>query len=246
MEWFKTQGEKIIFTGTLMKAFIPQDYFDMNIAQDYGGEHIEVLGLFNVKFYSDKEGKKQVGKLETVNIPTNINIYPSSIETEELELVPGTGVNRYQVMTFYGNEPFTDKFIIMKSKAAESFLNILEGGKIPPTIPYDKIFDIWTANMRLNGVNMPDVPSSSREMIIAEKYRDKKNPAFRFGIRAGKDPRTSMYDYVAANPRMLTKYSSTFAGFTFEDFDSMVTNGMNISKSGRKQVESPIEPIIKY
>lgn len=246
MEWFKVVGEKIIFTGQVMKAYIPQEYFKMNVAQDYGGDHIEVLGLFNVRFFSDKEGKKPIGNLETVNIPTNINIYPSDTVTEELELVKGVGVDKYQVMTFYGGEPFTDKYIIQNSKAAESFLNILEGGKIPPTIPYDKLFDIWTMNMTLNGVAMKDVPYSSREMILAEKYRDKKNPAYRFGIRAGKDPRTSMYDYIAANPRMLTKYSSTFAGFTFEDFDTMVTNGLNISKSGRKQIESPMEPLLKY
>lgn len=244
--YFKTAGEKIIFTGKLMKAYIPQEYFDMGIAMDYGGDHIETLGLFNAKFFNDIEGTKQIGGLETVNIPTSINIYPSSIETEEVELVKEVGTAKYQVMKFFGNEPFTDKFIIQKSKSTEKFLNVLENGKIPPTIPYNRIFEIWTMNMALNGVKMPDVPASSREMILAEKYRDKKNPAFRFGIRAGKDPKTSMYDYIAVSPRTLTKYSSTFAGFIFEDFDTMVTNGLNISKSGRKQIESPIEPIIKY
>lgn len=246
MGYFKTEGDRIIFTGTAMEAYIPQDYFDMNIAMDYGGEHIETLGLFNVKFFSDADCTKQIGGLETVNIPTSINVYPNSIEVKEMELIKEVGVAKYQILRFLNGEAFTDKFIIQKSKSAESFMNLLENGKIPPTIPYNKLFEIWTANMTLNGVKMPDVPYSSREMILAEKYRDKKNPAFRFGIRAGKDPKTSMYDYKAVSARSLTKYSSTFAGFTFEDFDSMVTNGLNNSKSGRKQIASPIEPIIKY
>lgn len=245
--FFKTEGEKIILFGAAsMLAYIPLDFFDMDIAQDYGGEHFECLGLFNVEFFSDSDATKRIGKLETLNLPTTINLYPSSSDIRDIELIKEVGVVRYQVMKFLKGEPVTDKYIIQNSKAVEGFMNLIESGKIPRTVPYDKLFGIWTTNMRLNGVAMSDVPSSSREMILAEKYRDKKNPAFRFGIKAGKDPKTSMYDYTPASARTLTKYSSTFSGFTFEDFDTMVTNGLNISKSGRKQTDSPIEPIIKY
>ena len=247
MDFFSAKDEKIYLTGaTSMLAYIPQDYFDGGIAEEFGGDHISTLGVFNAEFFSDPDATKRIGKLETVNIPTKINIYPSSQEAREIELIPGTGPIMYQVLKFFKNEPFTDKFTIKSSNSASDFVNIMESGKLPRTIPYDKIYAIWTMNMEMNGVAMPEVPSASREMMIAEKHRDIKNTAFRFGIRAGKDPKVSLYDYKAVSARALTKYSSTFAGVTFEDFDSMVINGLNNSKSGRKQIQSPIEPVIKY
>ena len=245
--YFKVVGEKIILDGaTAMLAYIPMDYFESDIALDYGGEYIETLGLFNIEFFNDVDCTKKVGKLETLKIPTTINIYPSSSEIRDIELVPGTGVTKYQVFKFLKGDILTNRFIVQNSKAVERFMNLIEGGKIPGTVPYDKLFDIWTMNMNMNGVSMSEVPSTSREMILAEKYRDKKNPAYRFGMIAGKNPKVSMYDYVPVSARTLTKYSSTFAGLTFEDFDSMVINGINASTSGRKQIESPVEPLIKY
>lgn len=245
-KWFKASGEDIIFTGTCMEAYIPVEYFNMGIAVEYGGDCVEVLGLFNVRFFNDVEAKKPIGKLETVNIPTNIKVYPVSFENREMQLVDDVEPSGYVVLKFFKDDVFTNKYIIKKSKNAEAFLKVLENGKIPRTIPYDRLFDIWTRNMRMNGVAMPDVPASNREMIIAEIYRDKKNPADRFAYRIGKDPKTSQYAYIPANSRTLTKYNSTFAGITFEDVDTMITNGLNISKTNRKQTESPIEQIIKY
>lgn len=244
--WFKAKGDNILFTGVCMEAYIPIEYFNMGIAVEYGGECIEVLGLFNCRFFSDVEAKKPIGKLETVNIPTVIRVYPTSFENKEMKLVEDVEPSGYTILKFYTNDVFADKPIIKKSKNAEAFLKVLENGKIPRTIPYDKLFDIWTKNMVMNGVAMPDVPASNREMIIAEIYRDKENPADRFAMRIGKNPKTSPYSYIPANSRTLTKYNSTFAGVTFEDVDTMLTNGLNIAKTGRKQTESPIERIIKY
>lgn len=243
---FKMVGEQIVFTGTLMEAYIPTAYYDMGIATEYGGERVEVLGLFNARFFSDEDGKKPIGELATINIPTTINVYPSTTENRTIQLIKDVDEDTYKVLKFYNGSTFTDKYIIKKAKNAEAFLKVLESGKIPRTIPYEKIIEIWTTNMQMNDVTMPDVPMSNREMIVAEIYRDRKNPAYRYGIRAGKNPGISSYDYIPANSRTLTKYSSTFAGLTFEDFDTMVTNGLNISKSGRKQAQSPIEEIIKY
>ncbi|MBO5632172.1 MAG: hypothetical protein J5965_24200 [Aeriscardovia sp.] len=247
MGYFTKQGDRIYLTGAAsMLAYIPIEYFDTGISVEYGGDHISTIGLFNVEFFSDMDSTKRIGKVETVNLPAKINIYPTSQDVKEVELIPGTGAVKYRVFTFLKGEPFTDTFIVKSSNSASDFVNLMEAGKLPRTIPYDQIYSIWTMNMVMNGVAMPEVASSVREMMIAEKHRSIKNTAIRFGMIAGKDGKVSMYDYKPASARDLTKYSSTFAGLTFEDFDTMVINGLNNSKTGRKQVQSPIEPVIKY
>ena len=245
--YFKKDKDGIIFTGVYMKVFIPISFFDMKVAVDVGGDTVEVIGIFNIAVYSDREGTKG-GKIDTLKLPSVINIYPpgGDFKEEELELIPGTGVERYRIYDFYQGDKFTDLNYIKKSSGAERFLNILEAGKIPHTIPYDRIFDLWTRNMEMNGVSMPYVSSSSRETIVAELSRYKKDPRTRFGIVAGKDTKLSLYDYLMVNARTLSKYSSTFASISFEDFDTMVTNGANTAKSSKEQNTSPIEEIIKF
>lgn len=245
-KFFKEQGDTIIFTGVYMEGYIPMSFFDSDIAVEYGGERIETMGLFNVKFFSDTEGKNQIGGLETINIPTTINIYPSSTKVEDISFVAGSEPEKYRVVQFYTGDVFTDLDIVKNNKNAERFLKILEAGKLPRTLRYRDVFDIWTKNMEINGVYMPDVPSANREAIVAELYRYDKQPADTFASHIGKDPKMSQYAYIPVNARTLTKYSSTFAGVTFEDFDTMVTNGININRSGRKENASPIEEIIKY
>ncbi len=248
-KWFKTDGEHIKFIGTCAQMDVPQSYFDMKIAAEYGGECFEVLAVCNIRFFSDVEATKPIGGLETVNIPTPIKLYPSGVEAKTMKLLPNMEEEEeeaYRVLTFYKDDVFTDKFIIQSSSNAEKFLKVLENAKLPRTIQYSSIYDIWTRNMVMNNVTMPDIPASNREMIVAEIYRYKKVPQDRFSLHIGKDPKMSQYEYIPANSRTLTKYNSTFAGITFEDMDTMITNGLNISKNKKKQTISPIEEIIKY
>ena len=243
MNYFVKKNDKIVLNVPSAIAYVPVEYLDSGLLTDFGGEYYKVLGLFYIDFFSDTNATKKILNTRIFNIPTEINIYPVSNEIKDVEI---NGVTeKYFLFKFLQNNAVTDVFIIQSSKAVESFASLLEAGKLPK-VPYDKVYDIWTTNMRLNNVLMSDVPSSSREMMVAEKYRDKSNPSLRFGIKVGKNPKISMYDYITVNARTLTKYSSTFAGITFEDFDSMVINGLIVSKSGRKQIESPIEKTIKY
>lgn len=55
-----------------------------------------------------------------------------------------------------------------------------------------------------------------------------------------------MTDYLIANFRDICKYNSIFSSITFEDFDTMVGAALNVSRTNRKQIESPVEKIMKY
>lgn len=225
-----------------MEAYIPQYYFEKELALEYGGEYIKLMGLFNFLVFSDVEGTKQIGKLETFNLPTMINMYPRSFETRNISLIKGMDVEPYTVLKFYNGDTVTKLDIIQNSMNCDLFLRM----KIPQTVPYNEILNVWRTNMTLNGVDMLNIPSVVFEIVMSEKYRNPKNPQERFGQIAGANPSISMTDYLIANFRDICKYNSIFSSITFEDFDTMVGAALNVSRTNRKQIESPVEKIMKY
>ena len=225
-----------------MEAYIPQYYFEKELALEYGGEYIKLMGLFNFLVFSDVEGTKQIGKLETFNLPTMINMYPRSFETRNISLIKGMDVEPYTVLKFYNGDTVTKLDIIQNSMNCDLFLRM----KIPQTVPYNEILNVWRTNMTLNGVDMLNIPSVVFEIVMSEKYRNPKNPQERFGQVAGANPSISMTDYLIANFRDICKYNSIFSSITFEDFDTMVGAALNVSRTNRKQIESPVEKIMKY
>ena len=116
-------------------------------------------------------------------------------------------------------------------------------GKIK-NIPYDKLLDVWQKNLELNDVNL-GVPSSILELIISEIYRNPKNPNEKFSKYINENPKAHKMFYRASNIREICSRNSTFAALTFEDFDTMVTASLNMNKYNKKQVESPIEKVLK-
>lgn len=239
--YLKKSGDVYVFTGEELHVYVPEDYFDKKLAVDYSS-YLSVFGLLNCQVI---KGGKHLGGLETLNLPTMINLYPTDIEPQNLSLVKGKDdKERYQVAKFYNGDKFTDVNIQQDSTNVEVFLKILTGGKVLDTIPYDKLLQVWERNLSLNGVKL-GVPSTVLEIIIREIYRDPDKPEYTFSKKLNLNPKTSMLDYRGANIREICARNSTFAALTFEDMDQMVTSSLNNSSYQKSQTESPIEKIIK-
>jgi hypothetical protein len=242
MSEFKKDGNKIIFTGKYIEVYINEYYFEKEVAEQIG-DHFKVLGVVNFRTFSDVDGKHPM-KLRTLNIPTMMITYPSGgYEIKNLDLV-GNGEERYYVLKYYNTDELCASEIAANPANFKSFFEILLAGKLPNTIPYNGLMDIWNKNFRLNNINF-DIPDSVKEIIIFKIYRWKKNPAIPFGKALADNPKLSQYDYVTMGPRDITRMDSAYAGFTFEDFDTSVIAGINTTKAGKKEVYSPIEPILK-
>src|SRR5699024_5120257 len=65
-------------------------------------------------------------------------------------------------------------------EVAGSFLNLILGGKIPTSINYSQVIDLWWRNLEIAGISYK-VPSKIFEMIIASIYRNPHNPKKRYG-----------------------------------------------------------------
>lgn len=241
-QMLKDDGENIVFNGDYMEAYIPEFYFEGKLAEDYG-QSIRVFGLFNVRTFS--KGKPM--KLETFNVPTMIYMFPSEMEKKkDLQLVPGddSDVENYRIAKFYRGNVIMPNSIPQDASNVELFLDLLTRGKVPKTIPYSQVLQVWQKNLAINGVKL-GVTSTVLEIIISEIYRNKKKPEETFSKIIGKEPSTSEFSYRTANIREICARNSTFAALTFEDMDQMITSSLNINKYNKQESSSPIEKIIK-
>lgn len=232
-------GDDIIFNGNYLECYIPEYYMDGKYAEQTGNT-LKVFGLFSLRTF---DAKGNPGKLETFALPLFISLFAVDIERRQMSLLPNREPSVYYVAKFYKGNKLMSKFIMPDSTNVEIFLNMMLRGKVPNTIPYDRIIDIWHNNLKLNNVRI-GTTSCILEIIISEIYRDINNPDNKFATVIGKDPKISQYDYKTANIREICARKSTFTAISFEDLDSMITTSLNMDDN-KEQTISPIEKIIK-
>lgn len=242
-KYFKVDGDNIIFTGPYMEAYIPEYYLKKGITQEIG-DAIKTIGVFSVITYNDPEGK-QPNPIRMLNVPIEIMTYPTSYEPVVIDLNNTGEKEIFILMKYYTNDVFCPRAVPKSLKAFEDFLAIITGGKIPSSVSYDDIFDIWEKNRNYGDADF-NVSDSIYELIISEIYRSKKNPTDRFGMIMGKDPKHSPYDYRTASPREITKLNSTFTGMIFENVDEMISASVVRAKRGTEENISPMEKVMKY
>ena len=240
--WFKKDEKVITFIGNYMEVYIPEYYEEKNAAEMVGS-NFRTLGILNFAIY-DSDKKNKIIKRGVFNLPVEIVTSPSSHRTEELDLV-GKGKEKYTVLEYYKMDVLCNSVIPCSIDSFSLCLNILLGGKLPNTIPYDAIIDVWANSFVMNGADF-DIPDLIKEFIIAQIYRDPKNYMNTFGSTLAKKPNGNQYDYITMNPRELTSSKSVFNGIVFEDMDRMLTNGVVMSKKKKGETISPMEQVLKF
>ena len=239
---FKKTDQDIIFTGNYMEVYIPNFYIEKNMAEIIG-DHFRTFGLLNFRTFADIDGEKPL-KLWLFNLPVEIYTYPSGGYDEKTLDLLGVGEEKYYIAKYYNGDILCKSKLVASKLSFRSFLEILMAGKLPPTIPYDKVMDIWQKNFLLTDVNFA-IPDVIKEIVISQIYRSKKDPSIPFAYVIGRNPNTSPYDYITASPREIVKNSSTYAGLSFEDFNQMAIAGINNNKTNKEEKASPMEAVLK-
>lgn len=227
-----------IFCNEYMELYIPMLYFNKGIAINKGAS-VETFGILYTKaFPNGTEGEMKLFNLPVV---TNFMVYDSRNETIHIN---GKAMD---VLTL---QYLKDSYIVHQTvtkgrEVANTFLDSMLSGKLPSTLNYAKIIDIWWRNLEISGISYK-VPSKIYEMIIANIYRNPSNMKQRYGQHYGKQSNPTGYDYKTENVRMVVKDLSTFSGMVFEDIGMMISNGINNSIEGVEEPVSPLEKIIHY
>ena len=173
-----------------------------------------------------------------------ITTAPSSIETAEMELNQGSGVQKYKILKYYkGNEVLESLFTIADIGNVEKFVNLLMNGNLPNTINYSTLLDLFLQNILVNKQSL-GITSVSLSAVISEVYRFKNDLSIPFRKMYATN-KAGELDYVAANSRTICANNGTFSALTFEDQDTMLVTSANKKRYNKKENESPLEKIIR-
>lgn len=240
MDVFRSDGNFIYLNASYCEFYIPMYYFDTTrrFAEDLS-DHIDVLGLFNVGIFEN-------GKLidmRTLNLPTKISIFVYDTELREVEMSNGE-LLQCKVVKYLKNAKIMQSMIFEDDSNSKDYLKFITSGNLPKIIPYSKAAQVWRKNQELNSVHF-GVSSLYLELILAVMHRNPDDLSQKFAKIASTEG-VSDYDYTTASIRQICQYNSTFTAITFEDIDSMITTSLNKARDKAKEVESPVEQIIKF
>jgi len=227
-----------IYCNDYMEIYVPKSYFETGIATNRGAS-VETLGLLYTRAYPD--GKE--GDLKLLNIPivTNFMMYESKESTIRVH---------NKSIDVLALQYIKDSYILHQTlpkgrEVAGAFVDSMLSGKLPKTLNYSKLIDIWWRNLQFSGISY-DVPSKIYEMVIASIYRNPHNMKERYGQVFGKRSDPEGYDYATGDVRSVVKNLSTFSGMVFEDIGTMISSGINNSVNNVEEQVSPLEKIIHY
>lgn len=221
-----------------MELYIPINYFENKIAINEGST-INTFGVLYVRSFPN--GNE--GPIRLFNVPTFVKIQSYQFRDGTIS-IHGKTID-VLVLEFIKDSYVLHQTIPNGREIAEQFLTTMLAGKLPKTLNYNKILDIWWKNLEIAGVNFK-VPSKIFEMIIASIYRDPENPKKRYGQTYGAQANPSGYDYKTDSVRNVVRELSTFSGMIFEDIGTMISNGINNSLDEIEEPVSPLEKIIHY
>lgn len=226
-----------LYANKYLEIYIPQSYIEYELAFNRGTFY-ETFGVCNIRGFEN--GKPE--KLQILNLPITCNFMLYESEPTSLTI---HDVSIDVLALKYAKDSYIMHQSIMKNPAnATSFLDKMLSGRLPHTLNYLNIIDIWWKNLELSGVSY-NVPSKIYELVIANIYRDPNNAKKRYGQYLGTG-KGNAYDYDTDNVREVVKNLSTFSGMTFEAIASMISSGVNNSLDNIEEPISPLEKIIHY
>ena len=241
MAYVRSDGSFLYLDVPYAEFYIPKYYFEdgYKCAEDFGST-IKTIGIMDVGIF---EGEK-LKEMKVLNIPSLIELYVTNSEDRIVKLPGDDEPTECRVLKYYKDHKIMPSFIIQDSANTQLYLSFILKGKVPAIVPYSKAMRIWEKNTSMNNTHL-GVPFVIEELILSVAYRYKQNLGIKYGQMAGKDLNISDYDYKMINVRQICQYSSTFAGVSFEDFDSMITTSLNRTRTHGPEAYSPIESLIK-
>lgn len=239
---FLKKDDKCLVDVEYLEAYIPDKLFKKGL-NEVLGDKVNLLGIFNFKV-AGKDLDVSKSKIYTFKFPTMMMSKPVSIEDKEMELIKGTGIQKYKVLKYYnGDQMMTSLQVVTSIDNVEKFVNLLIDGNLPNTLKYSDVHELFLKNISINKQDL-GITALVISVVISEIYRYKNDMSLPFRKVIGKGKAGEM-DYISANARTVCANNSTFSALTFEDPNTMLVTSINKFRYNRKENYSPVEKIIR-
>lgn len=222
-----------------MFIYIPVSYFDDNLAQLFTSK----VSYFGSVYVSFKEKEDSPEEFYFYNLGMQVVSNFDQLNRTDKKL-PNIKETKFQKVTIEKDNFFVESNKWIQSlDDAKAFLDIIEKGKLPNSIPYNEIPAKLKNAFEINGIGLP-VPSFVIEMLVSEINRNALNENEPFRLVAGKDGRNT--GYVSAKMKDLTRLNSVFGAISFEDMNKSLKSSVLMSRNKLPQKINPLESVIKH
>lgn len=232
--FLKRDGDALLFNGEGELIFyIPETYFDRGDALVVG-EYINLLGIFDYALF-DEKGKNS--GLKRFFFPTVFLAKPSSIDKQKkIKLTKSQPVSDFRLLRFKKGDPVVvSTKVPMNNNNIESFYKIFLYGKLPNTIPIDKLQEYFIENITLNGSSY-GISLQIFGFIISCMARDPNNLHKEFRHTNYTDP--TAYRMISVID--LPKYISPYQSITSQNWENAVVGSI----MNPTDVDSPMEKLL--
>lgn len=252
--FLKRDGDSLLFNEDGQFVFyVPELYFDRGDAQ-IKGEYVNLLGILDYTIFKPNGGN--IG-LKRFYFPTVFLCKPSRMEKgKKLHLKKILSTNEaaaeedinpdfneddihiqdYRLLIFEkGDAVVVSTKVPQNITNVEDFYRIFLTGKLPTTIPYNKLHEYFIESMSLNGSSY-GMSLQMFGIVVSEMCRDPKDPSRAFRHTRFTDQRS----YRAISIKDLPKYISPSSSISSENWDLGVMGAiMNPTNT-----DSPMEKLL--
>ena len=176
--FLKRDGDALLFNDEGQFVFyVPEIYFDRKDAE-IKGEYVNLLGILDYTIF--KPDGSNIG-LKRFNFPTVFLAKPSRIDKlKNVQLRDVVDKQDYRLLIFEkGDAVVVSVKVPQNIKNVEDFYKIFLTGKLPTTIPYDKLQNYFVDAMELNGSSY-GMSLQMFGIVVSEMCRDPKDPSKAF------------------------------------------------------------------
>ena len=220
--------------------YIPEDYFGntKNPIAQIIGQYVSTVGICDWAIVT-KNGT--IGEAKPFKFPTIFMCKPNNIEKVKNYKLNGTKAKDYRILHFkHGDEVISDVNVpkIIDNVMSVFGMAIINGNKLPNTIPYDKLQEYFTESMELNGSSY-GLNMQLFGIMISESCRDANDISKPFRLGNMK----SMTDYQQVSIKTIPNYISPYVALTSEMFDESLMAAILLSDEENNK-RSPLEKIV--
>ena len=235
-KFLRRDGDSLLFDQEGEFVFyVPEIYFDVGRKDAViNGEYVNLLGILDYAIFSPtgySSGPKRFF------FPTVFLTRPSRIATQKnVKLKPGVDPQDYRLLIYNKDDPVVVSVKVPQDIGnVESFYRIFLYGKLPVTIPYDKMQDYFTESIGLNGSSY-SITLQMFGFVISEICRSKTDLNTPFRLTNFTDPTS----YKPLGIRDVPKYISPNSSIGSENWDNAVVGAI----MHPNDVGSPMEKLI--